>query len=117
VSRRDAGYDFLAEKNWRGPIKRAADRLELGECLARYVFDRADSLNCMRRFKGKNEWERQRSVTEKPAPIAGTAAFDLAKSGHRRSPLAWCFMEQLLSLSQMSRKRSGVNPLGETRNQ
>ena len=47
-----------------------------------YVFDRADSLNCMRRFKGKNEWERQRSVTEKPAPIAGTAAFDLAKSDH-----------------------------------
>src|SRR5215470_3905107 len=52
-SRRDARYDLLAEKDWRGPIERAADRLKFSECLARDVFDRDDPLNCTRRSEGK----------------------------------------------------------------
>jgi hypothetical protein len=86
----------------------AADRLELGECLARDVFDRADPLNCTRRSEGKNKWECQRSVAEKPASIAGTVAFDLAKSGHRRPPSAWCSRAQCLSWLQMRAKRSVI---------
>jgi hypothetical protein len=38
-SGRKSGHDFLAEKNRRGPIKRAASRLKLTEGFARDLFD------------------------------------------------------------------------------
>src|SRR5712664_2330156 len=101
-SGRDAGHDFVAEKDRRGPIERAANRVELGECLTLDVLDRADPLDGARRYADKDERECQRSVAKKPASIAGPVAFDLAEVGHRRSPSAWCSREQCLSLSDAS---------------
>jgi hypothetical protein len=73
-SGRDAGHDFVAEKDRRGPIERAANRVELGECLTLDVLDRADPLDGARRYADKDERECQRSVAEKPASIAGPVA-------------------------------------------
>jgi len=87
-SRRDTGHDFVGEKDRRGPIERAANRVALGECLTLDVLDRADPLGCARRCADKDERECQRSVAEKPASIAGPVALDLAEVGHRRSPSA-----------------------------
>jgi hypothetical protein len=66
-----------------GAIEGAANRVELGECLALDVPDRADPLGGARRYADKYERECQRSVAEKPASIAGPVAFDLAEIGHR----------------------------------
>src|SRR5262249_44013880 len=93
-----AGRDFVAEKDWRGRIERAASRVELGERLTLDVLDRADSLGGARRHDGKDERERRRSLAEKPASTAGPVAFDLADVGHRRSPSARCSREQCLSV-------------------
>src|SRR6266481_1473489 len=103
---RDAGNDFVAEKDRRGAIERAATPIELGECLTLDLLNRADPLGGVRRYTGKDEWERQRSVAEKPASIAGPVAFDLAEVGHRRSPSAWCSREQCLSLSRLPAEHS-----------
>src|SRR6266478_9433904 len=84
-SGRDAGHDFVAEKDRRGPNERAANRVELGECLTLDVLDRADPLDGARRYADKDERECQRSVAKKPASIAGPVAFDLAEVGHRGS--------------------------------
>src|SRR6266849_1827427 len=84
-SGRDAGHDFVAEKDRCGPLERAANRLELGECLTLDVLDRADPLDGARRYADKDERECQRSVAEKPASIAGPVAFEFAEVGHRRS--------------------------------
>jgi hypothetical protein len=75
----DASHDFVAEKDRRGPIERTTSRVELGECLTVDVINRADPLDGARRYDGKDEREGQRSVAEKPAPITGTVAFDLAE--------------------------------------
>src|SRR6266436_1990242 len=105
-SGRDAGHDFVAEKDRRGPNERAANRVELGECLTLDVIDRADPLDGARRCADKDERECQRSVTEKPTSVAGPVAFDLAEVGHRRSPSAWCSRGQCLSLSRMRAEHS-----------
>src|SRR5882672_5193430 len=90
-SGRDAGHDFVAEKDRRGPIERAANRLELGECLTLDVLDRADPLDGARRYADKDGWDCQRCVAEKPASVAGPVAFDLAEVGHRRSLVSLVF--------------------------
>ena len=105
-SGRDAGHDFVAEKDRCGPIERAANRLELGECLTLDVLDRADPLDGARRYADKDERECQRSVAEKPASIAGPVAFDFTEVCHRRSPSTWCSREQCLSSSPMPAERS-----------
>src|SRR5882762_272339 len=90
-SGRDAGRDFVAEKDRRGSIERAANRLEFGECLTLDVLDRADPLDGARRYADKDEWDCQRCVAEKPASVAGPVAFDLAEVGHRRSLVSLVF--------------------------
>src|SRR5262249_55990610 len=104
----DAGRDFVAEKDRRGRIERTASRVELGERLTLDVLDRADPLGGARRYDGKNERDRQRSVAEKPASIAGPVAFDLSEVGHRRSPSAWCSREQCLSVVVSLKRFDGL---------